>query len=182
MDFIQKHICGLWLIKPKLIYDKRGYFVETYKKIEFDQHIGSISFIQENQSHSICGVLRGMHYQEGSNAQAKLVSVLEGVVQDVAVDLRKNSDSFGKYESIELSAENKLQFFIPKGFAHGFLVLSKVATITYKVDNEYYPDSERTLYAGDKDVNILWNKKHRHWKQSIKDQMGESLKQIEAQL
>lgn len=182
MDFVQKRICGLWLIKPRLIYDNRGYFVETYKKREFEQHIGIINFVQESQTCSAYGVLRGLHYQKGKDAQAKLISVLEGTIQDVAVDLRKDSNSFGKYEIVELSAKNKLQFFIPRGFAHGFLVLSEWATISYKVDNAYCPSAERILYAGDKDVNILWDKRCEFWKQSEKDRLGKSLKEVEIQL
>ncbi|BAG83723.1 MAG: dTDP-4-dehydrorhamnose 3,5-epimerase [Candidatus Azobacteroides pseudotrichonymphae] len=182
MDFIQKHIWGLWLIRPKLIFDERGYFMETYMKEEFERRVGTIDFVQESQSCSVCGVLRGMHYQQGEAAQAKLINVLEGTIQDVVVDLRKDSNSFGKYETVELSAENKLQFFIPRGFAHGFLVLSEWATINYKVDNVYCPDAERILYAGDKDVNILWDKRCELWKQSEKDRLGSSLREIEVQL
>jgi dTDP-4-dehydrorhamnose 3,5-epimerase len=182
MDFIKRRICGLWIIKPNIIFDERGYSLECYKKCEFEQYIGEINFVQENLSRSFYCVLRGMHYQKGNNAQAKLVSVLDGIIQDVAVDLRKNSSSFGEYELVELSDKNRLQFFIPRGFAHGFLVLSNVAVVSYKVDNVYCPNSEMTLYAGDKDLNISWAKGHSFWKQSNKDCLGKSLKEIEKQL
>lgn len=157
MDYIKTDIEGVYILEPRLFKDPRGYFTETYNKIDFDRHIGyDVNFIQDNQSMSSRGVLRGLHYQEGTDSQAKLVRVIKGSVLDVAVDLRKTSPTFGKYVMVELSDENMKQLFIPRGFAHGFYVLSEEATFIYKVDNHYAPQSERTLAYDDKTVNIDW--------------------------
>ena len=136
MNFIETAIKGVYVIEPRVFYDARGYFVETWKQAEFDANIGHVIFIQGNESKSSYGVLRGLHYQKGEFSQAKLVRVIKGRVLDVAVDLRKNSSTFGQRVMVELSEDNKRQFFIPRGFAHGFLVLSEEAIFTYKVDND----------------------------------------------
>lgn len=156
MEFIEQEIPGVFIIEPKLFGDERGYFTETYRKDLFDKHIGKTDFIQDNESRSRYGVLRGLHFQKGEYSQAKLVRVIEGKVLDVAVDLRKSSPTFGKYLMVELSAENKRQFFIPRGFAHGFAVLSPTATFIYKVDNVYAPESEATLLYNDPQIGIQW--------------------------
>jgi len=157
MEFIKTEIDGVWIIEPKVFNDERGYFFESFKQAEFDKHIGyHVDFIQDNESKSSYGVLRGLHYQEGDTAQAKLVRVIKGKVVDVAVDLRKSSPTFGKYVMVELSEDNKRQFFVPRGFAHGFLVLSDEAIFTYKVDNLYAPQSEVSLRWNDETVGIDW--------------------------
>lgn len=146
MNYIQTEIDGVWLIEPRVFSDERGYFMEAYKKEEFEANIGPVNFIQDNESKSSFGVLRGLHYQKGEHSQAKLVRVLKGEVLDVAVDLRKSSPTFGKHVCVLLSEENKRQFFIPRGFAHGFAVLSEEAVFTYKVDNKYAPQAEASFY------------------------------------
>ncbi|MDR0833501.1 MAG: dTDP-4-dehydrorhamnose 3,5-epimerase [Candidatus Symbiothrix sp.] len=178
MDCIQTEIEGLWIIEPKVVPDARGYFVEVYKKVEFDEKIARTDFIQDNESMSSFGVLRGLHYQEGDTAQAKLVRVIQGKVWDVAVDLRKNSPTFGKWIGVELSGENKRQFFIPRGFAHGFVVLSDTAVFSYKVDNVYSPSTEVTLNCFDPDLNIQWPVDKSKWILSEKDKAGKSLKEL----
>ncbi len=156
MNYIQTEIDGLWLIEPKLFSDDRGYFMETFKDEEFRKHIGDVHFVQDNESKSSFGVLRGLHYQKGVYSQAKLVRVLQGKVLDVAVDLRRSSPTFGRHVSVELSSANRLQFFIPRGFAHGFLVLSDEAVFTYKVDNAYAPQSEASIRYDDRTLDIDW--------------------------
>jgi len=156
MKFIEQYIKGVWVIEPKVFPDERGYFMESYRKVAFDEHIGQIDFIQDNESKSVRGVLRGMHYQTGEYAQAKLVRALKGSVLDVIVDLRKSSPTFGKSLSVELTEENKRQLFIPRGFAHGFLVLSPEAIFSYKVDNVYAPNYEASLLWNDTTVAIDW--------------------------
>jgi dTDP-4-dehydrorhamnose 3,5-epimerase len=178
MNYIQTDIEGLWIIEPKVFADARGYFVETYKKEEFDAKIGRTDFIQDNESMSNLGVLRGLHYQEGDTAQAKLVRVVSGKVWDVAVDLRKNSPTFAQYVGVELSGENKRHLFIPRGFAHGFVVLSDTAIFSYKVDNAYSPSTERTLDCMDADLNIQWPLDSSKWVLSEKDRVGKSLKEV----
>ncbi|MCL1938862.1 MAG: dTDP-4-dehydrorhamnose 3,5-epimerase [Candidatus Azobacteroides sp.] len=178
MNFIKAEIEGLWIIEPILREDARGYFMETYKKSELEKHNVKVNFIQENESKSSFGVLRGLHYQEGEAAQAKLVRVIEGKVLDVVVDIRKNSPTFGQYQMVELTAQNKRQFFIPRGFAHGFLVLSKTAVFSYKVDNVYAPDAERTIYCLDQDLNIPWPLDQSQLLLSEKDKKGKLFKEI----
>ena len=156
MDYIKTEIDGVWIIQPKVFNDARGYFFEAWKKEEFEQHVGRVDFIQDNESKSSYGVLRGLHYQKGDFSQAKLVRVIKGRVVDVAVDIRRNSPTFGKHVIVELSDENKRQFFIPRGFAHGFLVLSDEAVFTYKVDNPYAPQSEASIRFDDPDLAIQW--------------------------
>ena len=156
MKFTEQKIKGVWGIEPKVYTDQRGYFMESFKKDLFEEHIGKVEFIQENESRSTKGVLRGMHYQRGYFSQAKLVRVLHGRVLDVVVDLRKHSSTFGEYVAIELSDDNKKQLFVPRGFAHGFLVLSDEAVFSYKVDNTYSPTHEAALLWNDPEVGIDW--------------------------
>lgn len=156
MNYIETEIPGVWIIEPKVFNDARGYFMEAFKQAEFEQNIGKVNFIQDNESCSSKGVLRGLHYQLAPYSQSKLVRVITGRVLDVAVDLRAGSPTFGKYVSVELSAENKRQFFIPQGFAHGFHVLSEEAIFTYKVDNPYMPSHERSLRFDDPTVGVDW--------------------------
>lgn len=156
MKYIQTEIAGLWIIEPKVLSDSRGYFMESFKQEVFNQNVGKVDFIQENESGSSRGVLRGLHYQLAPYSQAKLVRVIEGTVLDVAVDLRKGSPTFGKYMAVELSGQNKRQFYIPQGFAHGFHVLSERAVFTYKVDNLYMPSHERSLRFDDPQIGIDW--------------------------
>lgn len=156
MEYIKTEIEGVFVIEPKVFNDARGYFMEAWKQAEFNEHVGKVDFIQDNESKSSFGVLRGLHFQKGAAAQAKLVRVIKGKVLDVAVDIRKSSPTFGKHVMVELSEENKRQFFIPKGFAHGFLVLSEEAIFTYKVDNPYAPQSEAGIRWNDPDLAIQW--------------------------
>jgi dTDP-4-dehydrorhamnose 3,5-epimerase len=178
MKFVETEIQGLWIIEPAVFADSRGYFMEAYKEPEFVRHIGDIHFIQDNESRSSFGVLRGLHYQEGEAAQAKLVRVIEGCVWDVAVDIRKDSPTFGKYKVVELTADNKRQFFIPRGFAHGFLVMSETALFTYKIDNVYAPAMERILNFQDPELNIPWPLDSSQLILSEKDKKGKFLKEI----
>jgi dTDP-4-dehydrorhamnose 3,5-epimerase len=178
MEYTESPIPGLWIIEPKIFSDSRGYFVESYKQQEFDQHIGATRFIQDNESQSSFGVLRGLHFQSGDTAQAKLVRVIQGKVWDVAVDIRKDSPTFGQHYALELSAENKIQFFISRGFAHGFLVLSDTAIFQYKVDNVYSPGTEQTINCLDPDLNIQWPMAPESWIMSEKDKLGTLIKDI----
>ena len=156
MEYQKTDIEGVFLLKPRVFGDARGYFVETWKQADFDEHVGKVTFIQDNESKSSRGVLRGLHYQKGEWSQAKLVRVIKGRVLDVAVDIRKNSPTFGKHVMAELSDENKHQLFIPRGFAHGFLVLSDEAIFTYKVDNVYAPQAEAGIRWNDPALGIQW--------------------------
>lgn len=157
MEYKKTEIDGVWVLEPKVFNDARGYFFEAWKQNDFDEHIGHhVEFVQDNESKSSYGVLRGLHYQKGDSSQAKLVRVIKGRVLDVAVDIRKSSPTFGKYVMVELSDENKRQFFIPRGFAHGFLVLSDEAIFTYKVDNKYAPQDEASIRWNDETIGIEW--------------------------
>ena len=156
MNYIQTEIDGVWIIEPKVFSDPRGYFMEAFKQQEFDATIGQINFIQDNESKSSFGTLRGLQYQKGDYCQAKLVRVIKGDVLDVAVDLRKSSPTFGKHISVLLSDDNKRQLFIPRGFAHGFLVKSEEAVFTYKVDNIYAPQAEASIIYNDPALGIDW--------------------------
>ncbi len=169
MNYISTAIEGVWILEPKVFLDARGYFFETFKKEEFEKHIGKIDFIQENESMSSIGVLRGLHYQKGEFSQAKLVRVIKGKVFDVAVDIRRHSSTFGQYVGVELSEENKRQLFIPRGFAHGFLVLSDQTIFTYKVDNVYAPQAEASIRFDDPDIAINWNMDKKQMLLSKKD-------------
>ena len=156
MNYIKTDIEGVFIIEPKVFKDSRGYFMEAWKQEEFNEHVGKVTFIQDNESKSSFGVLRGLHYQKGELSQAKLVRVIKGRVLDVAVDIRKSSPTFGKHIMVELSEDNKRQLFIPRGFAHGFLVLSEEAIFTYKVDNPYAPQAEAGIRWDDPALAIEW--------------------------
>lgn len=156
MEYKETEIKGVFIIEPKVFKDARGYFMEAWKQAEFDEHVGRTVFIQDNESKSSYGVLRGLHYQKGDASQAKLVRVIKGKVLDVAVDIRRSSPTFGRHVMVELSEDNKRQFFIPRGFAHGFLVLSDEAIFTYKVDNAYAPESEAGIRFDDPSLGIPW--------------------------
>ncbi len=179
MNYIQTEIDGVWVIEPKVFTDDRGYFMEAFKEDEFNNRIGTVHFIQDNESKSSFGVLRGLPYQQGEYSQAKLVRVIKGKVWDVAVDLRQASPTFGKYVGVELSEDNKRQFFIPRGFAHGFLVLSEEAVFTYKVDNPYAPHAEASILYSDNDLNIQWPVADSELIISEKDRIGETFKNSE---
>lgn len=166
---------GVWILEPKVFGDSRGYFMETYKQIDFERHIGTVNFVQDNESKSSRGVLRGLHYQRGEASQAKLVRVIKGRVLDVAVDIRRSSPTFGRHIAVELSEENKRQLFIPRGFAHGFLVLSDEAVFTYKVDNLYAPQSECSIRFDDPTLAIQWPIAKEEMNLSTKDMEGVAL-------
>ena len=154
MTFTETKLAGVWLIEPVRHGDARGYFCETFRKDEFEKHIGVVDFVQDNESRSHFGVARGLHYQAGDAAQGKLVRVSEGRVIDVVVDLRKDSPTYGQHLSVELSAENGRQMYVPRGFAHGFVVLSESAMFQYKVDNVYCPSAERCIRFDDPELAI----------------------------
>lgn len=179
MNYIQTEIDGVWIIEPRVFNDARGYFMEAFKEEEFRANIGDVHFVQDNESKSSFGVLRGLHYQKGEYSQAKLVRVIKGKVLDVAVDLRRSSPTFGKHVSVELSEENKRQFFIPRGFAHGFLVLSDEAIFTYKVDNGYAPQAEASIRFNDETVGIDWPVAESQFIVSEKDGHAVSFKDAE---
>lgn len=169
MEIIKTRIDGLVCLKPKVHVDNRGYFFESYTSSFFEKEFVNTRFVQENESKSNFGVFRGLHFQMPPFAQAKLVRVISGKVLDIAVDLRKKSKTFGQYESIILSGKNKKQFFIPRGFAHGFLVLSKTAIFSYKVDNFYSQPHENGINYLDDDLSIKWPIKECDLKLSEKD-------------
>ena len=179
MDYRKTEIDGVYILEPRVFNDDRGYFFEAWKKEDFEEHVGKVDFIQDNESKSSYGVLRGLHYQKGNYSQAKLVRVIKGKVLDVAVDIRKSSPTFGKHVMVELSDENKRQFFIPRGFAHGFLVLSEEAVFTYKVDNIYAPQHEASIRWNDEDINIQWPIATKDVVTSEKDLKASSLKDAE---
>ena len=157
MNFIPTKLEGCFIIEPKIINDERGYFMESFNENTFQKGTGkAVHFVQDNQSFSSKGVFRGLHYQTGEHAQAKLVRVLQGEVLDVVVDIRPDSKTFGEHVSVLLTGENQTQFFVPRGFAHGFLVLSDTATFFYKCDNFYNKESEGGIIYNDKSINIDW--------------------------
>ena len=156
MKFIETKISDIIIIEPTVFGDTRGYFLESYNKKKFGEVVGKTSFIQDNESKSSKGVLRGLHFQKPPFEQAKLVRCIEGEVLDVAVDIRKNSKTYGQHVAVLLSGENKRQLFVPRGFAHGFLVLSDTATFAYKVDNTYAPEFDSGIRWNDKELNIQW--------------------------
>ena len=178
MNFIKTEIEGVWIIEPMRYGDARGYFSEVFRHDLFAEHVGQVQFVQDNESFSTRGVLRGLHFQRGQWSQAKLVRVSQGVVYDVGVDLRADSPTFGRYVAAELSADNGRQMFIPRGFAHGFLVMSDVAQFQYKVDNAYAPHAEGTLAWDDPDVAIPWPMPARQLLLSDKDRNGDPLNKI----
>lgn len=156
MEVIKTDIEGVVIIKPRIFNDERGYFFESYNKEEFDEKVGKVDFVQDNESKSSRGVMRGLHFQLPPHTQAKLVRCVRGKVLDVAVDLRKDSPTFGKHVAVELSEENHLQFFIPRGFAHGFAVLSDEAVFQYKCDNLYAPQADGGISIEDSSLGIDW--------------------------
>lgn len=158
MNIIKTELKDCFIIEPRIFKDERGYFFESFNEKTFSEKTGlNVHFVQDNQSFSSKGVLRGLHYQIGEFAQAKLVQVLQGEVLDVAVDIRPNSETYGKYVSVLLTAENKKQMFVPRGFAHGFLVLSPTALFSYKCDNFYNKESEGGVAFDDPMIGIDWN-------------------------
>lgn len=170
MNFIPTKLSGCFILEPKVIHDSRGYFMESFNEKTFQDGVGqSVKFVQDNQSFSSKGVLRGLHYQSGDHAQAKLVRVLQGEVLDVAVDIRPESETYGQYVAEVLSAENQRQLFVPRGFAHGFLVLSETATFFYKCDNFYNKESEGGIIYNDAQLNINWQLKQEELLISEKD-------------
>ena len=156
MKVIKTDIEGVVILEPEVYTDERGYFFESYSQQRFDEVVSPIRFVQENESKSRYGVIRGLHYQRGDAAQAKLVSVVRGCILDIAVDIRKSSPTFGKYVAVEISEDNKRQIFVPRGFAHGFAVLSDEAVLQYKCDNYYAPSEERGIAWNDPAIGIEW--------------------------
>ena len=156
MKFLKTAIPDVFIIEPSVFGDNRGYFLESFNLEEFEQNVCPIKFVQDNESKSTKGVLRGLHFQKPPFHQAKLVRCIEGRVMDVAVDIRKGSPTYGSHVAVELSGENKRQLYVPRGFAHGFSVLSETAVFAYKVDNTYAPDFDAGIKYDDKDLNINW--------------------------
>lgn len=170
---------GCFILEPKVFNDSRGYFFESFNQNTFNNLINQqVSFVQDNESFSSKGVLRGLHYQKGDFAQAKLVRVIQGEVLDVAVDLRKESATYGQHVSVNLSGENKKQLFVPRGFAHGFVVLSDTALFSYKCDNFYNKSAEGGIIYNDKDLNIDWELNETEFIVSDKDLLLPTLKEI----
>ncbi|CAA0219786.1 dTDP-4-deoxyrhamnose-3,5-epimerase [Tenacibaculum maritimum] len=169
MKFTKTKIPEVVIIEPTVFGDDRGYFLESFNLEKFKEHIGDITFVQDNESKSSRGVLRGLHFQKTPYEQAKLVRCIEGTVLDVAVDIRKGSDTYGEHVAVELSGNNKKQLFIPRGFAHGFVVLSESATFAYKVDNKYVPSHESGINWNDEDLLIDWQVKEEEVILSKKD-------------
>ncbi|HEX3024620.1 MAG TPA: dTDP-4-dehydrorhamnose 3,5-epimerase [Chitinophagaceae bacterium] len=168
-----------FIIRDTVFEDPRGYFFESFNQQRFASLIGlNVSFVQDNQSKSTRGVLRGIHFQQGEHTQAKLVRVLEGRVLDVAVDLRKNSPTFGQWETVELTGDNHVQFFVPRGFGHGFVVLSEAATFFYKCDNFYNKASEGGIIYNDADLNIDWQIKEEEVLLSGKDKILPTFREV----
>ena len=178
MNFIKTEIDGVVIVEPKIFEDARGYFFESYNEAEFIKNGITNRFIQDNQSKSCYGVIRGLHCQLGEHAQAKLVRVLKGKVLDVAVDVRKGSKTFGKHVAVELSAENQRQLFIPRGFLHGFSVLSDEAIFAYKCDNAYSKESEFGIAYNDPEIGVDWKVPADKVITSEKDKMAHSLKEL----
>ncbi|MFO7828833.1 MAG: dTDP-4-dehydrorhamnose 3,5-epimerase [Bacteroidales bacterium] len=179
MEIKETDIPGILIIKPKIFEDPRGYFFESYNKNKLNNALGDLEFVQDNQSLSGFGTIRGLHYQLAPYAQAKLIRVLQGKIYDIAVDIRQNSPTFGKHFGIELSDENKKQLFIPHGFAHGFSVLSKEAIVFYKTDQYYHKESERGIKYNDPELNIDWKINLSESILSSKDKVLPSFKESE---
>ena len=156
MNVIKTDIEGVVIIEPKVFGDDRGYFFESFSQPRFYELVRPVKFVQDNESKSKYGVLRGLHFQTGQHAQSKLVRVVKGRVLDVAVDIRKGSPTYGKYVAVELTEDNHRQFFVPRGFAHGFAVLSEEAIFQYKCDNLYAPESEGAIIWNDPEIGIDW--------------------------
>ena len=180
METIQTEINGVVVLKPRVFEDGRGYFFESYSKRDFDKQVREITFVQDNESRSAYGVLRGLHFQKWPFTQSKLVRVLKGRVLDVAVDIRKGSPTYGKHVAVELSGENRLQLFIPRGFAHGFVVLSEEAVFQYKCDEFYHPESEGGIAWDDPDLAIDWRIPESDIILSQKDNVNPMFKDIDS--
>ena len=180
INVIKTEIEGLSIIEPKIFGDSRGYFYESYSQRDFEEKVAKVTFVQDNQSFSHYGVLRGLHYQNPPYTQSKLVRVIQGKVVDVAVDIRKGSPTYGKYVAVELTGENHRQFFIPKGFAHGFVVLSETALFQYKCDDFYHPEAEGAIMWNDPDFAIEWPIKAEDIELSEKDKHHPFLKDFES--
>lgn len=179
MEVKQTSIPGVVLIEPRLFRDDRGYFFESFSQRDFEAQVREIRFVQDNESKSSYGVLRGLHFQKPPHAQSKLVRVIKGAVLDVAVDIRRGSPTFGQHVAVELTEENHLQFFIPRGFAHGFSVLSEEVIFQYKCDNFYAPQSEGALAWDDPDLGIDWKIPSDRVLLSEKDKHHPRLKEVE---
>ena len=179
MKFIKTEIPDVYIIEPSVFGDNRGYFLESFNQEKFEENVFPIKFVQDNESKSSRGVLRGLHFQKPPFAQAKLVRCIEGCVIDVAVDIRKGSPTYGKHVSVELSGENKRQLFVPRGFAHGFSVLSETAVFAYKVDNIYAPAFDSGIRYDDKELNVDWGLKEEEVQLSAKDIDLELFKDLE---
>jgi len=169
ISIINTDIKDVKIIKPTIFSDNRGYFFESYNQKQFIEKIGKINFIQDNESKSDFGVLRGLHYQDQPNGQSKLVRVIKGEIQDIAVDIRKESETYLQYISVNLSSGNKNQLYIPKGFAHGFLVLSSEAIVSYKVDNYFNLKLDKGIRYDDPEIDINWQLDNSQIKLSDKD-------------
>ncbi|MEN2801360.1 dTDP-4-dehydrorhamnose 3,5-epimerase [Capnocytophaga sputigena] len=178
MKVIKTKLEGVVIIEPQVFFDDRGYFFESFSQQRFNEQVAPITFVQDNESKSSYGVLRGLHFQKPPFAQSKLVRVVKGKVLDVALDLRKDSPTFGQYESVVLSEENKRQFFIPQGFAHGFAVLSEEAIFQYKCDNYYAPQSEGSVRWNDPTIAIDWQLPEKDIILSAKDEKAPLLSQL----
>lgn len=179
MNVIETKIPGVVIIEPRLFPDARGYFFESFSKREFEEKVGKIDFVQDNESKSSYGVLRGLHFQKPPYAQSKLVRVVKGAVLDVAVDIRKGSPTFGQHVAVELTEDNHRQFFIPRGFAHGFAVLTDEVIFQYKCDNFYAPASEGAIAWDDPDLGIDWRVPAEQVILSEKDKKHPRLKEME---
>jgi len=180
MKFIKTEISDVYIIEPSVFGDNRGYFLESFNLEEFEENVYPIKFVQDNESKSSKGVLRGLHFQKPPFNQAKLVRCIEGRVIDVAVDIRKGSPTYGKHVAIELTGENKRQLFVPRGFAHGFSVLSNTAVFAYKVDNTYAPESDSGIRYDDKELNIDWGLNKEDVQLSLKDKDLSFFKDLES--
>ena len=179
MKFIKTAIPEVYIIEPSVFGDDRGYFFESFNKKAFEKNIGSVNFLQDNESKSSKGVLRGLHFQKPPFTQAKLVRCIEGKVMDIVVDIRKGSPMYGKHLAIELSEENKRQLFVPRGFAHGFAVLSETAVFTYKVDNYYATEYDAGIRYDDTMLDIDWGLTENEVQLSEKDKNLPSLKDLD---
>jgi len=179
MKITESALSDVYFLEPKVWKDDRGYFFESYRDDLFTQTVRKIHWVQDNESLSQKGVLRGLHYQLPPFAQSKLIRVIQGAVLDVAVDIRKNSPNFGKHFAVEITTENKLQVFVPRGFAHGFLVLSDETTFVYKVDNYYSKDCDRSLFWKDPALGIDWKLPESELLLSEKDKQGKPLSQAD---
>lgn len=180
MEIIKTDFQDLTIIKPQILTDSRGYFFESFNSSKLPEHISRINFVQDNQSKSVYGTIRGLHYQLAPYAQSKLIRVIDGEILDVVVDIRKNSPTYGKSFEIILSAQNNTQLFIPKGFAHGFSVLSTTAIVLYKTDNFYHKESERGINFNDSSLNIDWKIEIQNASISPKDKVLPSFKEAES--